>query len=118
MILLSESCLASNNCANKSVLILVTIYGFRLSNISTTNSVLSFVNKQLSEIQSLFTTINALDTYFKNNVEGANKIKVKGMKIDLDSFRNAIINVNKKRGEYISIREEAEQLQKLGIKNV
>jgi hypothetical protein len=40
------------------------------------------------------------------------------MKIDLDSFRNAIINVNKKRGEYISIREEAEQLQKLGIKNV
>ena len=85
---------------------------------SPEDSVLSFVNKQLSEIQSLFTTINALDTYFKNNVEGVNKIKVKGMKIDLDSFRNAIINVNKKRGEYISIREEAEQLQKLGIKNV
>lgn len=82
------------------------------------DSVLSFVNKQLSEVQSMFTTINALDTYFKNNVEGSNKIKVKGMKIDLDSFRNAIINVNKKRGEYISIREETEQLQKLGIKNV
>lgn len=82
------------------------------------DSILSFVNKQLSEVQSLFTTINALDTYFKNNVEGVNKLKVKGMKIDLDSFRNAIINVNKKRGEYISIREETEQLKKLGIKNV
>jgi hypothetical protein len=40
------------------------------------------------------------------------------MKIDLDALRNTIINVNKKRGEYISTREENEQLKKLGIKDV
>ena len=99
-----------NTLATKSV-----DYG-RIENASE-ESILSFVNKQLSEVQSLFTKINALDPYFKNSVEGANKLKVKGMKIDLDSFRNTIITVNKKRSEYISVREEAEQLKKLGFEN-
>ena len=81
------------------------------------DTILSFVNKQLSEIQSLFTIINALDTHFKNSVEGMNKARIKGLKIDLEALRNSIINVNKKRGEYVSIREEAEQLKKLGINN-
>jgi len=47
-----------------------------------------------------------------------NKARIKGLKIDLEALRNSIINVNKKRGEYVSIREEAEQLKKLGINNV
>ena len=42
--------------------------------------------------------------------------KVKGLKIDLSSYRNAIISANKKRGEYVSAKEEIEQMQKLGIK--
>lgn len=82
------------------------------------DAILSFVNKQLSEVQSLYTTINGFDAYFKNAVEGANKLKIKGLKIDLDSLKNAIITVNKKRGEYVSIREEAEQLKKLGVENL
>ena len=81
------------------------------------DTILSFVNKQLSEIQSLFTIINALDSHFKNSVEGMNKSRIKGLKIDLEALRNSIINVNKKRGEYVSIREETEQLKKLGINN-
>ena len=85
---------------------------------STEDVILTFLNKQISDIQSLFSTLNALDLYFKSSIEGPNKLKVKGMKIDLDALRNTIINVNKKRGEYISTREENEQLKKLGIKDV
>ena len=66
----------------------------------------------------MFSTLNALDLYFKSSIEGPNKLKIKGMKIDLDALRNTIINVNKKRGEYISTREENEQLKRLGIKDV
>ena len=43
--------------------------------------------------------------------------EVKGLKIDLSSYRNAIINANKKRGEYASAKEEIEQMKKLGINN-
>lgn len=79
--------------------------------------ILTFINKQISENQTLFTNINALDDYFKSNVEILLRPKVKGMKIDLSSYRNAIINVNKKRGEYVSLREESDQMRKLGIVN-
>lgn len=78
-------------------------------------AILSFINKQISENQTLFTTINSLDEYFKSNVEILLRPKVKGLKIDLSSYRNAIIAVNKKRGEYLSYKEEQEQYQKLGI---
>lgn len=77
--------------------------------------ILSFVNKQLSEIQSLFTMINALDAHFKNSVDASLKAKVKGMQIELSALRNSIVNTNKKRGEYISFKEESEQMKKLGI---
>ena len=63
----------------------------------------------------LFTEL--LKTIDKVKRNGNDKLKVKGMKIDLDSFRNTIITVNKKRSEYISVREEAEQLKKLGFEN-
>lgn len=79
------------------------------------DDVLIFLNKQISENQRLFTVINALDDYFKTNVDVSLRTKVKGMKIDLASYRNAIITVNKKRGEYVSTKEEVEQMKKLGI---
>ena len=69
------------------------------------------------ENQRLFTIINALDDHFKSNVEVTQRPKVKGLKIDLSSYRNAIISINKKRGEYVSAKEEIEQMRKLGIMN-
>ena len=78
---------------------------------------LIFLNRHIQENQKFFTTINALDEHFKSHVEVMQRPKVKGLKIDLSSYRNAIIAVNKKRGEYVSAVEEIEQMKKLGIKN-
>lgn len=80
-------------------------------------TIMNFINKQIMENQSLHTLINALDEHFKANVDTFLKMKVKGLKIDLSSYRNSIINVNKKRGEYVSYYEEIEQMKKLGIRN-
>ena len=82
---------------------------------SSEEAILSFVNKQISQTQSLFTILNALDVYFKNNVETSLRPKVRGMQIELSSMRNSIVNANKKRGEYASFKEENEQMQRLGI---
>ena len=79
------------------------------------DAVLSFVNKQISELQSEFVIINSFDAYFKNEVATENKAKVKGMQIELSALRNSIINANKKRSDYASFKEESEQMRKLGI---
>lgn len=84
-------------------------------NNSSDEAILNFVNKQISECQSLFTRINSLDAYFKGAVDIMMQSKVKGMQIELSALRNSIINVNKKRGDYASAIEEAEQMKKLGI---
>ena len=84
-------------------------------NASNEDAILSFINKQISEVQSIFVIINALDAYFKNKVDTEFKVKVKGMQIELSALRNSIINANKKRGEYASFKEEHAQMQKLGL---
>ena len=86
-------------------------------NASTEEAILSFLNKQISEIQSVFVVINALDAYFKKEVETEFKTRVKGMQIELSALRNSIINANKKRAEYVAYKEESAQMQKLGITN-
>ena len=81
------------------------------------DTALIFLNKQISECQQFFSLITALDEHFKKYVDIMNRNKIKGLKIDLTSLRNAIINVNKKRGDYISNKEEIEQMKKLGIQD-
>ena len=84
---------------------------------SSEDAILSFVNKQISELQSLFVVINAFDSHFKQEVATEFKTGIKGMQIELSALRNSIINANKKRSEYASYKEEAAQMQKLGIAN-
>ena len=81
------------------------------------DAILVFVNKQISELQSSFVIMNALDAYFKSEVDNEFKARIKGMQIELSALRNSIINANKKRAEYASFKEEAAQMQKLGISN-
>lgn len=84
---------------------------------SPETAVMTFLNKQISEIQNVFTILNALDFYFKAQIDSSLRQRIRGMQIELSSLRNAIINVNKKRGEFVSQKEESTQLKKLGIKD-
>ena len=86
-------------------------------NASNEEAILGFLNKQISEIQSVFVIINSLDGYFKKEISSDLKSHVKGMQIELSALRNSIINANKKRSEYVSFKEEIEQMRKLGISN-
>lgn len=84
---------------------------------ATEESILNFVTKQLSEAKSLFSAINALDIHFKKEVEIINRPKLKGLQIELSALRNSIVAINKKRGEYLSVKEEQQQMQNLGMAN-
>ena len=95
----------------------IAVKGNEFNKISAAgeDAVLSFVNKQISELQSVFVIMNSLDAYFKNEVQAEFRARVKGMQIELSALRNSIINANKKRSEYASYKEESEQMKKLGI---
>lgn len=80
------------------------------------DKIYNFICKQISESQSMFTTINSLDSFFKTEVDLINRPKIKGLQIDLSSLRNSIITANKKRADYQAVKEESEQMSKLGIK--
>ena len=80
------------------------------------DKIFNFVCKQISECQSLYTIINSLDSFFKTEVDIINRPKIKGLQIDLSALRNSIVTANKKRADYQSVKEESEQMSKLGIK--
>ena len=82
---------------------------------SSDEATLNFLNSQISELQATYNTIRSLDSFFKNEVDILLRPRVKGVQMELSTFRNSIINVNKKRGEYVSFKEEQAQMKKLGI---
>ena len=83
---------------------------------SEEDAIFQFVSKQITDAQESFVLLTAVDEYFKQHVLSSDKSKIKGLKIDLVSLKNAVVKANQKRAEYCSYIEEVEQMKKLGIK--
>lgn len=81
------------------------------------DQVLAFLTKQIEELQMAHRRMQALDTYFKSETPRESRGKLRGIKIELSTLKNAIVNANQKRAEYVSRREETEQLKRLGIRS-
>lgn len=88
---------------------------YKKINTSSQENLLVFLNKQISENQEFYLNLVGLDDYFKS--KSTDKAKIKGLKMNLLTIKNSLINTNKHRGEYTSLIEETEQLKKLGIVN-
>ncbi len=80
-------------------------------------AVLEYVQKRISDCQSLYGTLVGFDNFFKTEVAESNRSKVKGLKIDLDVIKNIILKANKYKAEYVSTVTTEEQMKKLGISN-
>jgi hypothetical protein len=66
-------------------------------------------------VQTLHKILTALDEYFKSEAPQEDRDKVKGIKPELSTMKNAIIRANAKRHEYSAQKEEEEQLKRLGV---
>ncbi|MBN2049230.1 MAG: hypothetical protein JW760_02195 [Spirochaetales bacterium] len=77
--------------------------------------VYSFLEKQIMEVQTILHTLTALDTFFKTEVQRDQRKQVKGLKLEITAIKNNLLKANQKRYEYVSRKEEMEQLKKLGI---
>jgi hypothetical protein len=76
---------------------------------------LGILERNIRDVQSLHKTLSALDDFFKAAVDPEDRDKVKGIKPELGSMKNAIIKANHKRYEYSAQKEEEEQFKRLGI---
>jgi hypothetical protein len=74
-----------------------------------------FLDRNIREVQSLHKTLSALDEFFKTEVDRTDREKVKGIKPELATIKNAIIRANSKRHEFNAQKEEEEQLRRLGV---
>ncbi len=90
---------------------------FTKAKLLSEQKILEYLNKSITENQEILVLLDALDEFFKQQVNPHDRSKIKGLKIDLISIKNILIKAVQQRSEYVSYIEEQEQMQKLGIKN-
>jgi hypothetical protein len=76
---------------------------------------MNLLERNIREVQNLHKILSALDDFFKISMGKENREKVKGIKPELATVKNAIVKANQKRHEFSAQKEEAEQLKRLGI---
>jgi len=76
---------------------------------------IGFLERNVRELQSLHKILTALDEFFKSEVDKADRDRIKGIKPELATVKNAIVRANSKRHEYNAHKEEEEQLKRLGV---
>jgi len=78
----------------------------------------TILERAVRDAQNLHKTLGGLDEFFKTEAPRESREKVKGIKPELATIKNAIIRANQKRHEYSAQLEEAEQLKRLGVSPV
>ena len=76
---------------------------------------LTVLERAVRDAQNLHKTLSGLDEYFKSEAPPESREKIKGIKPELGTIKNAIIKANQKRHEYSAQLEEAQQLKRLGV---
>ena len=76
---------------------------------------MGILDRAVREAQTLHKILTGMDEYFKAEAPRESREKVKGIKPELGTIKNAIIKANQKRHEYSAQLEEEEQLKRLGV---
>ena len=101
---------------------LITTYGgktgpgFSRLNSMDEDSLYALLERNIKEIQNIVRLLPALQTYFQDEMDKDQRGKLRGIKLEINAIRNAIVKANQRRHEYVSRKEEQAQLKKLGIR--
>lgn len=77
-----------------------------------------FLQRNIEETQRILRSFGALEEYFKSALPAAVRPKMKSVRVEMTTIKGAVIKANQKKHEYVSQREESEQMKRLGIKDV
>lgn len=74
-----------------------------------------FLGKNLGDLQLIYRRMEGLSTYFRSEFTQSERNKLKGIKLELAALKNSIVKTNKIKHDYVSGKEEEQQMKKLGI---
>ena len=76
-----------------------------------------FLQRNVEETQRILRTFGALEEFFKSSLPAELRPRMKSVRVEMTTIKGAIIKANQKKHEYVSQREESEQMKRLGIKD-
>jgi hypothetical protein len=76
---------------------------------------LGMLERNIRDAQTMHKIFGALDDFFKLEAGKEDRDKIKGIKPELATMKNAIVRANQRRHEFSAQKEEEEQMRKLGI---
>jgi hypothetical protein len=75
----------------------------------------TFLKKNIGELQLLYRRLQGLNEYLKQQAPAELEEKLKGIKIELSGLKNCVVRANRRRYEYVALKEEEVRLQQLGV---
>ena len=81
----------------------------------TEEQITGYLERTIRDVQNIYKTLVALDDYFKGTAPRTERSKIKGIKPELASIKNYVVRANQIRYEYLSAKEEEDQMKRLGI---
>lgn len=87
----------------------------RLGNASE-QQIDEFLKKNLGELQLLHRRLQGLSEFFRQEASKEQKDQLKGIKIELSGLKNCIVRANRRRYEYVALKDEELRLKQLGVK--
>jgi hypothetical protein len=87
----------------------------KLENSSETG-MYSLLNHNLINLQLVHRRMNGLFNAFRADISKDKRAKVRGIKLELNAIKNSVVKANQKKHEYVAIKEEEEQMKRLGLK--
>jgi hypothetical protein len=89
---------------------------FRKLENSSESAVYGLLNRNLINLQLVYRRLNGLYNVFVQEIQKDKRPKVRGIKLELNAIKNSVVKANQKKHEYVAIKEEEEQMKRLGLK--
>ena len=80
------------------------------------DQLLQFLQQNITDLIVTHRRIQSLDTFFRSELDREQRAELKGVNSELVAIKDIVSRVNKKRHEYVSRKDEQEQLRRLGVK--
>jgi hypothetical protein len=80
------------------------------------DKIFEFLRRNISELQIIHRRLMGFHDYFRAEAAEEDKTRVRGLKVELSAIKNSIVKANQKRHEYVAVKEEQEQMKRLGMK--
>ncbi len=75
----------------------------------------TFLRKNIGELQLIYRRLQGLNDYLRQEAPAEQKGRLKGIKIELSGLKNCVVRANRRRYEYVALKEEELRLQQLGV---